>query len=160
MIVFVFLNGLEKVEYNHQAVPFRRLCGHLGLTTGVIAWGASILSTSLLSQLSTLGTTSLALRAHAPKRGKGAGLDRRHPTTRLAWGCHRIVWWCRTVSWHTVAADVVGNRGASSVIWALLARRAGGGARLLCGCWLTGWGSRTNLCKKGSIQWLWWEVWS
>lgn len=57
-------------------IPLGGLCGPLGLAAGVVPRGTSILGTSLLSQLSTLGAASLALAAHAPKGGKGAGLGR------------------------------------------------------------------------------------
>lgn len=59
-------------------IPLGGLCGPLGLAAGVVPRGTGILGTSLLSQLSALGAASLALAlaAHAPKGGKGAGLGR------------------------------------------------------------------------------------
>ena len=139
-------------------VPFRRLCGPLGLAAGVVPWGASILGTSLLSQLSTLGAPSLALAADVPKGRERGGLGRRHPAARLAWGCHQAVGWRRAICGPTVAAAVVGSRGACSVHWALLAHWAGGRARELCGWWLARRGRGSGLCEEGTVQWLWCEV--
>lgn len=132
-------------------VPFRRLCGPWGLAAGAVPWAASVLGRSLLSQLSTLGGTSLSLSAQATKWWKRGWLRRGHPTARLTCWCHQAAGRCRAIDGSTGA--VAGNRGASCVPWALLAGR---GARCLCGWRLVWWGKR--LSQKRTVQWLWCEV--
>lgn len=132
-------------------VPFRWLCGPWGLAARAVPWAASVLGRSLLSQVSTLGGTSLSLSAHATKRWKRGWLRRGHPTARLTCWCDQAAGRCRAIDGHTGA--VAGNRGASCVPWALMARR---GTRRLCGWRLVWWGKR--LSQKRTVQWLWCEV--
>lgn len=91
MIKYVLLLCDDVCVSFSPVVPFRRLSSPLGLAAGVVPCAASILGTSLLSQLPTVRTTSLALAAHAPKGGEGAGFGRWHPAARLARGCHQAV---------------------------------------------------------------------